>query len=187
MSWQQQYRDDVCLIIDFEGAPLAGFRTDRFQHRELGWCSFMGDVGRVAFKPRIAWKRLGSSNQRAYKHVYRNIHSLSYRPDEEEEEVWSNPSSAVLRLWREFRSDHRDRVAFKGGTYENAELMRWKIPYLDLETWGCLKYDRLIDYIPESEELNPGCGFHKDPSRHHCTMRECQAFMRWYKDFMKYH
>lgn len=182
----RSYRDDVCLVIDFEGTPLRGWGSDVFQHREIGWCSFLGDVGRVAFEPRMAFKDLGSWNKRSYKHVYRNIHGLSYRPHKEEQ-VELNPSFTVRRLWREFKSDHRDRVAFKGGFYEKVELMRWKIPYLDLETWGCPKFDLLKEWIPAEEELNPGCGFHKDPSFHHCAMIECQAFMRWYKDFMKYH
>lgn len=185
MTEWKQYCDDVCLVVDFEGVPLVGFGRDRFHHRKLGWCSLAGDVGRGAFKPRYAWHRLQWRDVKGYRHVYRNIHGLSYAPHEEEE-VWANPRSAVRKLWREFKCDHRDRVAFKGGTYEKTELMMLKIPYLDLETLGCPKFDNLKDLIPESEELNPGCGFHKDPSIHHCAMMDCQAFMRWYKDFMKY-
>ena len=48
-------QDDVCLIIDIEGVHLEG---GKFQCRELGYCSWKGDVGRVAFKPLKGFSRL---------------------------------------------------------------------------------------------------------------------------------
>lgn len=65
-------------------------------------------------------------------------------------------------------------------------LLDRNIPYLDLETIGCPKFNDLVTIIPEEEELNPGCGHHKHPDKHHCAMIECHAFMRWYRDYMKY-
>ena len=39
--------DYVCLVNDMDG-----FRVDgRFQCRELGYCSWLGDFGRLAFNP----------------------------------------------------------------------------------------------------------------------------------------
>ena len=180
------FRDDVCMVVDFEGQPLVGWQRTTFQHRELGWCSILGDVGRVAFKPRVPRTRLQRRDLEGFQFVYRRIHGLSYWPHEDEEEAY-NPQAVLLRLWREFRTDHRDRVAFKGGTYEKSELMDLNIPYLDLETLGCPKFDELKLMMPEEEELNAGCGFHKDPVKHDCAMTECQAFMRWYKDYVRYH
>lgn len=106
--------DDVCLVIDFEGLPLECYKRPTFQHRELGWCIFQGDVGRVAFEPRMPWKHLKWPDRYNFDFVYNKIHGLSYHTHPEEEVKW-NPSSMVLNLWKEFKMDHRNRVAFKGG------------------------------------------------------------------------
>ena len=175
--------DQVCLIIDIEGLHLA---DGRFQCRELGYCSWLGDVGRVAFNPLKRFSRLNPKEEKRWRFVYREIHGLSYRPHPEKEEVVFNPRTFIKHLFWEFATEQRTHIAFKGGNIEKSYLVDLHIPYLNLEDYGCPKYDFLRTIMPPEEELNEGCGQHAIPNKHHCAMEECQAFMRWYKDFMNH-
>ena len=170
-------RDDVCLIIDMEC-----FFVDGQQHcRELGFCSSRGDCGRVAVSPKKPFGRLRDFDRRQAHYLTREIHGLSYAPHKHEQTVPS-VRHYVAKLYAEYRTEHRTRVAYKGGTVEKCLLVSMNIPFLNLETMGCPKYDalRALDNEP------PGtCGWHHIPNKHHCAMTECRAFFQWYWDYFK--
>ena len=100
--------------------------------------------------------------------------------------VANNPRAFIRRLYRDFATEQRTRIAFKGGNIEKSFLLDLHISYLDLERYGCPKFDDLRAIMPADEELTEGCDCHSMPSKHHCAMMECQAFMRWYKDMMNH-
>ena len=83
----------------------------------------------------------------------------------------------VAKLYAEYRTEHRTRVAYKGGTVEKLLLVSMNIPFLNLETLGCPKYDVLRALDNEPPET---CGWHAIPNKHHCAMTECRAFFHWY-------
>ena len=177
-------QDDVCLIIDMEGFFPNKYGHARFECRELGYCSWKGDVGRYAFNPRRGYNKLTPVEQKSWLYAH-TIHGLSYYPDMKEEEIKVSPKSVVRALYKEFKTEQRSVIAFKGGHIEKDLLLDLNISFLDLERCGCPKFQKLLDILPENTELNPGCGHHKS-SWHHCAMKECEAFMIWYKDLMKY-
>ena len=161
--------DDVCLVIDMEGFHVGG----RFQCRELGYCSWLGDAGRLAFKPFKPFHHLTPEERRGVTYVKQRIHGLSYRPDPRGgEEVHSSTRTVIRRLYRDFSTEHRHRVAFKGGHLEKDVLLSLNLPYLDLETLGCPKFDVLRDSNEDNEKLWEGCEWHAIPSSHHCAMAE---------------
>ena len=165
--------DDVCLVIDMDG-----FRVDgRFQCRELGYCSWLGDSGRVAFKPFKPFRSLTDKEKFGVSYVKRHIHGMTYNPDPREE-IQSNPRKVIRELYEDLSTHHRTRVAFKGGHLEKDELLRLNLPYLDLKKLGCLSYNLLRDIY--EEELWDTCNWHAIPALHHCAMTECQAFFTWY-------
>ena len=170
-------QDDVCLVIDMDGFHVG----DRFQCRELGYCSWKGDTGRVAFKPSTPFKHLTDKEKRYVTYVQRNIHGLRYTPNAVDEEIHNNPYSTLRRLYKEFTTEHRTRVAFKGGYVEKDVLMDLHLPYVDLELLGCPTYDTLRMW--DHAELWPSCPWHINPSFHHCAMAECQAFFYWYNNY----
>ena len=172
-------QDDVSLVIDMEGLRLDTHR--RFQCRELGYCSWQDDVGRFAFRPIKPFNKLTRKERRQWNFVHDNIHGLPYYPDRDKEEIKHNPRAVVKQLYDEFRTEHRSRVAFKGGDIERSLLIDAKTPYLDLETLGCPKFNNMI--MPRGWDHGPGCGMHKHYGDH-CAMIECKAFMHWYKSYM---
>ena len=100
-------RDDVCLFIDMEC-----FRVDgRYHCRELGYCSWQGDSGRVAISPRKRKRSLTKDEKNPANFVIREIHGLSYTPDRREKQVFS-AGVYVAKLYAEFVTEHRRRVAF---------------------------------------------------------------------------
>ena len=63
------------------------------------------------------------------------------------------------------------------------------LPGLNLESLGCLKYDVLRGQdLPRDkrEDLLPSCGFHTDPTLHHCPVTKCHAFSLWYQHAMSH-
>ena len=167
-------RDDVCLIIDMEC-----FRVDgRYHCRELGYCSWRGDSGRVAISPRKRKRSLTKAEKQQVNFLTREIHGLSYTPDRRESEIFS-VGLYVERLYAEFVTEHRRRVAFKGGHIERDLLYNLNIPFLDLETLGCPKYNDIRGLVTDEET----CGWHARPNKHHCAMAECVAFFKWYQNY----
>ena len=61
-------------------------------------------------------------------------------------------------------------------------LNKLNIPCLDLETWGCPKYEQLKQAIVEPLA---SCSFHLNDNIHHCPMAECQAFWLCFQTYVK--
>ena len=88
--------DDVCLVIDMEC-----FRVDGNQHcRELGYCSWMGDSGRVAIHPRKPFHRLTRDEKKQVHFLTREIHGLAYATSQGEPAT-ASVKNAVQRLYAE--------------------------------------------------------------------------------------
>ena len=60
-----------------------------------------------------------------------------------------------------------------GGFQRKDLLNKLNIPCLDLETWGCPKYEPLAS-----------CGFHLNDNIHRCPMTECHAFWLWFQTYV---
>ena len=165
--------NDVCLVIDLECFRVRGQPC----YRELGYCTWQGHSGRVAFLPRHPFHQLHRDDKRQIAFLTKHIHGLTYLPSDTEQAVSTPVDDVVQRLYADSACDHRRCVAFKGGHLERDVLLRLNIPYLDLETLGCPKYNLLR----RGDEQT--CGHHASPGRHHCAMAECRVFFDWYKKF----
>ena len=163
--------NDVCLVIDLECFRVRGDPC----YRELGYCTWLGHSGRVAFLPRHPFHRLHKDDKRQIAFLTKHIHGLTYVPSDAEHAVSTSVDDVVQRLYADSACGDRRRVAFKGGHLERDVLLRLNIPYLDLETLGCPKYDAL------RKGNEPTCGHHAEPARHHCAMAECRVFFNWYR------
>ena len=81
----------------------------------------------------------------------------------------------VFALWERFKTPKQCVVVYKGGTLEKKLLIQLQIPYVNLEDFGCPKFEYLPDYY-----FSPvHCGCHLN-SRFHCSMAQCHGFMRWF-------
>ena len=86
----------------------------------------------------------------------RKIHGLSYQPRKEEDaKEWYTLEDTVHSC----KKEGRDIVAYKGGHVERDLLNKLHIPCLNLETFGCPKYDVLKHEFPG---WLPSCRFHSD-------------------------
>ena len=79
----------------------------------------------------------------------------------------------VCRLYDTYKTPERVLVAHKGGV-EGIWLANWKIPHLNLEDFGCPKFDRL----PRLTSVGT-CGQHARPMELHCPQVECYHFVQW--------
>ena len=73
-------------------------------------------------------------------------------PFAERERLWARSSGYCLslQLYNQYKTDERTVVAYKGDQVEKDLLNKLNIiPYLDLETLGCPKYEQLKEAIVE--------------------------------------
>ena len=70
---------------------------------------------------------------------------------------------------------------FQRRSVEKDLLNKLNIPCLDLETWGCPKYEQLKQTIVEPLA---SCGFHLNDNIYHCPMTECHAFWLWSQTYV---
>ena len=112
-----------------------------------------------------------------------NIHGLTYQPRYQERAYeYDEVDIVLLRLYSQFKTEKRTVVAYKGGHVEKDLLNKLNITCLDLETWGCPKYEQLKQTIVEPLA---SCGFHLNDNIHHCPMTECHAFWLWFQTYVK--
>ena len=74
-----------------------------------------------------------------------------------------------MTIWQKCQTPQAFTVAYKGGHVEKDILEQMRIPSVNLETWGCPKYE--LCTTPPFD-----CGCHFNP-RFHCILSECYAFM----------
>ena len=129
----------------------------------------------MAFLPRHPFHQLHRDDKRQIAFLTKHIHGLTYLPSDAEQAVSTPVDDVVQRLYADSACGHRRCVAFKGGHLERDVLLRLNIPYLDLQTLGCPKYNLLR----RGDEQT--CGHHASPGRHHCAMAECRVFFDWYR------
>ena len=101
---------------DLEGFHVQG----AFQPRELGYHSWQGDAGRQAFFQRVEYRDLCVKDRRTVGVVRRKINGLSYQPSKAEDLTHPRNLRGLLRrLYREFATEHRTVVAYKGVPSKN--------------------------------------------------------------------
>lgn len=168
--------NQVCMVLDLEC-----FCIDSKQCcRELGYYTHKHRYGRVAFFMNVPYRHLSERDKRRVNYVRRYIHGLTYRPrTEEHARNLKELKDTVLDIYERCKTDCKYVVAYKGGHVERDLLRELNIPSLDLELYGCPKYEE-IDY----HSWLVSCGFHADPVHHHCSILECEAFWMWLLDTM---
>ena len=68
----------------------------------------------------------------------------------------------------------RNLVAYKGRKVEREILDELEIPNINLEDFGCPRYDELPTTMVRD------CGYHIQMNKSiHCSMKECVAFAIW--------
>ena len=121
-------RDQLCLIID-----LKGFRIgNHFEEHELGYYSWRGDRASYFFNARTPYANTPSKDRQVIHRVTRFITGLPYRASKRQKPLHHpKPLRGLVKaLYREFRTDFRTVVGFKGGTLEKTLLMDCQIPYM---------------------------------------------------------
>ena len=147
-------KNSLCLVIDLEGF----FVQKKFQVREMGYYSWNEHFDRHAFYQPAALKDLSHKDKKTVNFAKYNVHGLTYRPRYQERAYeYDEVDIVLLRLYSQFKTEKRTVVAYKGGHVEKDLLNKLNIPCLDLETWGCPKYEQLKQTIVEPLA---SCGFH---------------------------
>lgn len=171
---------EVCLVVDFDG-----FYVDKkFYAREMGFSSLTKDYyGSFRFKLNHLYGSLTEKDWQCVKYTTNFIHGLSFRSLPWENELFrvENLKDLLRNEYLYSKTAEKYRVAFKGGHLEKDVLEEMEIPHVNLEDFGCPKFERLEFSLKNFDD----CGYHvkhKKGISVHCPMVEARAFAEWVKD-----
>ena len=161
--------DQICLILDLEGY----FVEKKFYARELGWTTWQGHSGAKHYRLPFRWKALDKKDRLTAQYVYHRIHGLPFEDDPQEKaHPLETLKGDVLALVGQARTTDRFLVGYKGGHVEKDLLQELDLPAIDLEQYGCPKFDTL-----ETAAHSPDCGHHR--FKKHCARAESHTFWQW--------
>lgn len=169
----------ICLIVDFDGFQLKG---RPFLVRELGYVSTTSnDCGVASFD--LSGVPVYPEDLPTVRYVRRFIHGLPFHPKfDEHARPYDTLDDYILQLYHRYKTSSRDLVAYKGGSCERIKLQQLGVPSVNLEAFGCPKYDVLLQDDDDRTGEEHCCRLH-DRSYggkvFHCALAEVKAFKRW--------
>ena len=148
----------------------------RFIVRELGWCDADGKrVGTFHYTHSIPFSSLSKADKNTVSFVRERIHGMTFKPNQREIALGVHAQEQVkddiVHVWNKCKTPSAATVAYKGGAHEKTLLTELRIPCINLEEYGCPKYNTIRKY-----DFNCGCHFN---SGFHCSMTECYTFIEW--------
>ena len=178
--------EQICLVIDFDGFMFG----KKFLVREMGYCSLISTRAvndSIRFDLTKYWNELTERDKKTNLYITRNIHGLSFRPFYKEHDCFPEEYLTYFleNLYRTIRGEDNSQliVAYKGGIHEKRILDELNIPSINLEKFGCPKYDNLLSSY-DLNHLPVTCGYHSKLTKRntftaHCAKSECLVFAQW--------
>lgn len=169
--------DRVAMIMDMDGFQHEG----DFLCRELGVIqSSRTRAIPISRRFRLNHITLSSKDWRTAMYVGKRIHGLRFRARERDAKPLEQLEEIVERFYEGYRRPGKNVVAYKGGRYERQLLSEMNIPSLNLEKFGCPRFEELLT----EADLEWQCPWHSEileEYRHrcHCVRSEVSAFNRW--------
>lgn len=175
--------DRICMIVDFDGFQ---FSRRPFLVRELGYVSMASDDCGVASFDLSGVPVDGNKDLDTIRYCRKFVHGLPFHPRLYEH---SHPleylDDFLLELYDRYRTPSRDWVAYKGGSCERLKLQELDVPSVNLEVFGCPKYDVLRQMYADDVCQEVDCNLHDrcyGGRMFHCALAEVKTFKRWVED-----
>ena len=162
---------------------MDGFQFSKrpFIPRELGYVAMDSEeVDVVSFD--LSGVSTNENDWKSVRYCRKFVHGLPFYPLRGERcQPPENLDELLLNLYREYRSSAKHLVAYKGGVCEKYKLEELGIPCINLEQFGCPKYEHLKEWYPDVQGT---CWRHDKSSNrtYHCVAAEVQTFKSWVKD-----
>ena len=163
----------ICLIIDMEGYFLP-----KFYACELGYANYLGCFGQHFYEMPMKYTHLLPSQVKQVVYVTRRIHGLSFTPTHfENAKPQDQLALDVTNLYKQYRTNQKMVVAYKGGHIEKDLLNQLEIPSVNLEEFGCPKVEELMHLGCRQEVWD--CGHHTVTGIVHYSVAECRILQDW--------
>ena len=166
---------NVCLILDMDGF----FINKKFHAREVGYVSLTENRSdSYRFKLNHLAVKLSEKDWKTVHYCRKYIHGLTLKclPWEKNLHHVKNLRELLKNTYYTSKREDRNFVAYKGGRIEKDILDELGIPSINLEDFGCPKYEEL------PSPSVPDCGYHVHMNESiHCPIKECVAFSNWIK------
>ncbi|XP_015926888.2 uncharacterized protein [Parasteatoda tepidariorum] len=168
--------DKICCIVNFEGFNF----DNKFLVREFGWINIdTGKIGVNRFNLRPFSTGLTPKESSTIRFTENKLHGLSFCPARGENTISLDLLDAkVTEVYEKCKSQDKCVVAYKGGGKTKRDILeRLKIPFKNIEDFGCPKYTELVKY-----HVRDSCGFHQRNLP--CSISQVCAYKAWLLDNM---
>lgn len=123
-------------MVDLEGFSV--------QARAMGYYSWNGQFEGHAFFMLAPLKALSDKDQKTVHFAKHNIYGLTYQPHyRERAQDQKEVETVMLQLHHKYMTKERTVVGYKGGHVERHLLQKLNIPSVNLELYGCPRYEVL--------------------------------------------
>lgn len=162
--------NNICLMIDIDGFTI----SRKFYARELGYASLTGD-DYGSFRFDLTHVYPSEKDMKCVTYCKKMVHGLSLYPEANETNLYPEESieDLIKELYYKNKINVKSFIGYKGGTIEKQILSKLELPHINIEIFGCPKYNELPP--PNIKD----CGFHLNIKTVHCPMKECFAFANW--------
>lgn len=176
---------DIFCIIDMDGFSVNG----KFLCKEMGVTQCKADVTWCfSLKLPVDKWQLSSRDRFSVNYVTRNIHGLPFANRHGDLDMTPSQiiSSYLVPLMKPGQA-----IGYKGGTVERNLLISLSIPFVDLEKYGCPRFDQLCEiFKPVLKRLarNTFCMNHlpiRAAHKAHCPSFETVVFNFWLKKYLE--
>ena len=160
----------ICGVVDFDGFYV----SSEFLVRECGFVGIHWNEGEsVKFNLSSFKSKLSKNDWKTVRYVEKNIIGMKFTPYKGEK-VYNLKTldHKILEWYGKTQTPSKYLVAYKGGCVEKKYLNKLGIPNINLEIFGCPKYDTL-----KENYQGKSCGFHENDL--HCPKVEVEAFRKW--------
>lgn len=177
---------NITAIIDLEGHLLPGRGEKRYMIREMALVGMNWEQPSSAlFDLRPLLKDLSNMDHKTITWVKYNYSGLPEIPSPGEKTYPSYQVCDLLKRWylvaSQSKKSPNDIVAYKGNWVAQQILNDCKIPSVDIEKFGCQKYDAIPNKLYFYN--NYQCGHHvcDKKKRLHCCSAKVMYYQQWIK------
>ncbi|XP_054721745.1 uncharacterized protein LOC129231453 [Uloborus diversus] len=177
----------ICCVIDIDGfhLPIDG-STNRYKFfaRELAYVrlskeyTLLPHSRRFDLRGKFAMDKLDAKSKLKVNHQIK-LTGLSLFPLDDEPVMDDDDIPDLINeIYARCRTEDMNVIAYKGGIIEKNILKELKIKSVNLESYGCPRFEELIK-SPISAIKN--CGYHRETtvSVPHCPLAEVTVFRDW--------
>lgn len=168
---------------------MDGFMVNgQFLCKELAIAPIFGPIKKAIFSLNIKYNELNVKDKKTAAYVFHNVHGIKFQ----DYGCGEYDQDKIGQIIRSFTNEvQTPLIGYKGGIIEKKILEKMGIPCVNIEIYGCPKFNTLILDSRYNDIPDKSCNLHQKKYNYkgeimHCVVVETAIFRNWYiKNILK--